>query len=201
MTTKKKIKEVEVTKEKLEIIKNFLKTGEKTDNFWTFVGGLPETGQGMYPFVPYNKQSFLIMLDRAIATFKKYHGRKPRTFLDIGCGIGNILYYARQKGLKVSGLEFNPAYIPFAKKLLPKAEIIQGDMLKWVPAKGTTYDIIWSFIPLHGTGLWEKFSSRFMKYFPNNQVAMFPAPLRGLSLKSLKGISLINEEGIVIIKK
>jgi SAM-dependent methyltransferase len=53
-----------------------------------------------------------------------------RAFIDIGCGIGNILYAAYLHGFTglIAGMEINPQFLDVARKTLPpRIYLLQGD--------------------------------------------------------------------------
>lgn len=64
-------------------------------------------------------------LNDFVSLVKQGGGRKV---LDLGCGSGIQSKQLVQKGLKVTGLDLSPEMIRQAKKRIPKAKFIVGDM-------------------------------------------------------------------------
>jgi SAM-dependent methyltransferase len=48
---------------------------------------------------------------------------------DLGCGPGHVAQYLAERGVKVIGIDFSPAMIERARRLVSGAEFRQGDML------------------------------------------------------------------------
>lgn len=57
---------------------------------------------------------------------------KPR-ILDVGCGYGGLLLYARNHGIELdyTGIDFANNMIEYAQKTIPNARFIQGDFLNY----------------------------------------------------------------------
>lgn len=60
---------------------------------------------------------------------------KGKTFLEIGCGTGYVLRELDRMGLSVTGLDMHPDGIVYARKRVPKATFITGDMFRFTPKK------------------------------------------------------------------
>jgi SAM-dependent methyltransferase len=55
---------------------------------------------------------------------------------DIGCGRGDFLYLARERGFRPGGLELNPRLIEVAEEVFGLSGIEAGDIARWQPAAG-----------------------------------------------------------------
>jgi SAM-dependent methyltransferase len=130
--------------------------------------------KGMYEYIPSCISAGEIK--KAVTKFKKLHGRKAETFLDLGCGKGGAMYAALDAGLTPSGVEISKELIHLAKEIQglglvkgsEKLTFIQGDILKWVPDK--EYDIVYFYHPLSDSKLHEQFVSHVYKSFPIGQL-------------------------------
>jgi 2-polyprenyl-3-methyl-5-hydroxy-6-metoxy-1,4-benzoquinol methylase len=75
--------------------------------------------------------------------------RKPK-FLDIGCGIGNLVMLASFLDYEAAGLEYNLKTYRVAKKLcnitLPDSKIIKGDMRTF--KHYSEYDVLYCYQPI-----------------------------------------------------
>ena len=74
-------------------------------------------------------------------------GTKPDqlSFIDIGCGIGNILLLAEMMGFKIFGIEKDTASLTTARNLVGAESVSQADI--WEFDKLDVYDIIYYFRP------------------------------------------------------
>lgn len=55
---------------------------------------------------------------------------KEKSFLDLGCNIGANLKYLSERGGQCTGVEYNPVFCKWAKKIAPQAAIIQANLSK-----------------------------------------------------------------------
>ena len=87
-----------------------------------------------YPFIPHTFLDIYYVLERVEKYFYKKNLGHPPTFLDAGCGVGNIMLIADAIGFEVSGIDLNPDLIEMAHHLLhqiyPKPALDIGDMEK-----------------------------------------------------------------------
>ncbi|PIE56073.1 MAG: SAM-dependent methyltransferase [Desulfobulbus propionicus] len=67
------------------------------------------------------------------------------SFIDIGCGIGNILLLAEMMDFQVTGIEKDTATLPIARQLLGKERIFAHDI--WAFDDVATFDVIYYFRP------------------------------------------------------
>jgi SAM-dependent methyltransferase len=64
--------------------------------------------------------------------------------LDVGCGAGAALRLAADRGADVSGLDASPGLLEIARRRVPGAEIIQGEM-QTLPFPDDTFDAVTGF--------------------------------------------------------
>lgn len=143
--------------------------------------------KGEYPFIPHRVDESFNYIKESIRLFKQLNNKNPKTFLDLGCGIGNILEIAKLNGLESTGVELNETLINLGKQIRPEVNIIHDDILKWIPKQ--KYDIVWFYKPLCDHMLWNKFLLRFYKRFPNDQIFIC----------SLDGNELVNKKKSKVI--
>lgn len=116
-------------------------------------------GKRCYGFVPtigYEELLYeLTMLYNAIRS-GKFPGESIK-FLDIGCGIGNIVLLANAVGFSAYGLEYNRKIYRAAKQLCKYGMYISnGDMRKFRHYKD--YDVLYYYQPMNDADEMEKFS-------------------------------------------
>jgi len=80
---------------------------------------------------------------RWLKTLEKI-ANKGNTFLDLGCGAGNILYYADSLGYKCTGVEFNPEF----EKFLQPFDYQIKDIQKLDPEFYSKFDVVYAYLPL-----------------------------------------------------
>ena len=119
-----------------------------------------------YPFVPmdtrqvYDQLKFVhdFLFETAL-----FVGR-PLSFLDIGCGIGNVLLVAELMEFVVSGLEKDEYPFAVAAKLIGLERVVKQDI--WDYDLYDSFDIIYYFRPFHEGNLecrFERFIEDQMK--------------------------------------
>jgi trans-aconitate 2-methyltransferase len=77
-----------------------------------------------------------------------------RRAVDIGCGPGNSteLLTERFPDAEILGLDSSPEMLVAARKRLPKATFIEGDIAQWTPEKGTDLlfaNAVFQWVPDH----------------------------------------------------
>jgi len=112
-----------------------------------------------YGFVPTNTEYILEVL------FELYHymgGYKyQHSFLDIGCGIGNIVLLAKQIGFNAYGLEYNKKICSIARRFIGKSYIFRGDMTYF--RNYSEYDVLFYYIPIINPEAMRKFATKLSK--------------------------------------
>ena len=69
-----------------------------------------------------------------------------KTFLDVGCGIGNICGVAAHMGLNAEGIELNPVLYNIGKEIYPEIRFHNVDIRDF--NEYNKYDIIFYFAPM-----------------------------------------------------
>ena len=90
-------------------------------------------------FVPpddYEKEKGAYEAYRFIRKYVPFKGR----YLDIGCGSGGVLYFARKEGWEVKGIEISPQYAEYVRKRL-NIEVDVADFLQYEYA-GEKFDLV-----------------------------------------------------------
>ncbi len=86
---------------------------------------------------PYVEPAFVAALDAL--------GVKTGTrMLDIGCGAGRALRLAADRGADVSGLDASPGMLEYARRRVPGATIVQGE-LQSLPFPDQAFDVVTGF--------------------------------------------------------
>lgn len=115
-----------------------------------------------YPFIPHSYTklcSTLTEIEKHL--YRRGLGHTP-TFLDAGCGIGNIMLLAYEIGFDVSGIDLNPDLIEMAHHLLnglrPEPELDIANILSY--NKYNTFDVIYYFHPLCDYAMEKEFEKK-----------------------------------------
>lgn len=82
------------------------------------------------------------------------------SFLDIGCGIGNVLLFAEQLGFEVHGLEKDPFPCSIAVRLHGPERVLKQDI--WEYEDYSRFDVLYYFRPFHEGNLERRFE-RFIE--------------------------------------
>lgn len=64
-----------------------------------------------------------------------YPGYRGKHILEVGCGTGYVLQELYHMGFRVTGLDMHPQGLKYAKKRVPSAVCVNGDLLTYVPSK------------------------------------------------------------------
>lgn len=101
-----------------------------------------------YPFVAMDSRQVF----EQVRFTARYLARKaaacpgpPPRFLDIGCGIGNVLLIAEQFGFDVRGIEKDPYSFPVAARLIGEERIFQADI--WSHEGYGDHEVLYYFRP------------------------------------------------------
>jgi SAM-dependent methyltransferase len=65
-------------------------------------------------------------------------------FLDIGCGAGRALRLAADRGADVSGIDAAPGLLDYARRRVPGASMIEGELQR-LPFADDTFDVVTGF--------------------------------------------------------
>lgn len=117
-----------------------------------------------YPFVPMDTRQVYDQLtfvhDFLTNSDSEQLTNEPLSFLDIGCGIGNILLVAELMEFTVEGLEKDEYPFSVAAKLIGQEKVVQADI--WEYDHYHTFDVIYYFRPFHEGNLERRFE-RFIE--------------------------------------
>ena len=102
--------------------------------------GRPES----WSYVHWRTRDVVEQLQLARARFPELH--RPR-FLECGAGFGFVTEMARELGFAPTGIEVDPRYVAFARKLFPLARVVEGDLLTFDDWAG--WDVIYYYAPFH----------------------------------------------------
>lgn len=120
-----------------------------------------------YGFIPTDTQSAMEVLlglyNHIYIENQKTQCRNEYKFLDIGCGIGNIVLLAYEIGFDAYGLEYNKKIYDIAKDVLPTGSdrIFKGDMIDF--KRYGQFDVLYFYVPMCDTDAMEKFIIKLMK--------------------------------------
>jgi len=125
--------------------------GRRADPVWQ-----TNNGDRCYGFVPTPHPVYLMrVLNMALQFVKRsIKESRPTSFLDAGCGMGNVMVEAYEVGFdKVVGIELDPITAAYARRMLDcfthtEFEIIEGDIRKYT--KYGEHDVIYYYQPLYG---------------------------------------------------
>ncbi len=113
-----------------------------------------------YPFVAMDTRQVLDQL-----LFVRSHlgdSVHDPSFVDIGCGFGNVMLMAEQLDFKVFGLEKDEASLEVARELFEPEQLIEADIRNY--SAYDQFDIIYYFCPLtEGQREFERFVEDSMK--------------------------------------
>ena len=109
-----------------------------------------------YPFVPMDSRQMIAQIRVARATLQSHTSDyDANTFIDIGCGIGNVLLAAEQMDFRVFGIEKDPFPCKVAQKLFGKNQVVMEDI--WEFTEYNTFDVIYYFRPFHDGNTQKRF--------------------------------------------
>jgi SAM-dependent methyltransferase len=67
--------------------------------------------------------------------------KEKGSFLDVGCGMGRMLYVAKRQGWQVKGLELSASMARRVSEVLD-IEVVAGDFLEGKPFRGEQFDVV-----------------------------------------------------------
>lgn len=118
-----------------------------------------KAGMSHYGFVPTDT---MLILDTSLRLFHHMGSRYSRyKFLDIGCGIGNVVRAAQIIGFDAYGLEYNKKIYDIAKNFMNERHIIKGNMLTF--KNYHEYDVLYYYQPIANSEAMDKFTKKLMK--------------------------------------
>ena len=114
-----------------------------------------------FGFIPYPYNSRLIQSLTNIYNKFDRSAKWPK-FLDIGCGIGNMVILANLIGFTSDGLEYDPKIYKIAKHLEQhRSTIFRGDMREF--EQYHEYDVLYYYRPIVATREMTEFSHKLAK--------------------------------------
>ena len=109
-----------------------------------------------YPFVPMDPRQVYAQIKLGRDYLAEHEmSADPYRFIDIGCGIGNVLLVAEQMDFDVWGIEKDEFPFKVAAKLLGSQRVSQTDI--WHYDDYATFKVIYYFRPFHDGTLQRKF--------------------------------------------
>jgi 2-polyprenyl-3-methyl-5-hydroxy-6-metoxy-1,4-benzoquinol methylase len=127
----------------------------------TSINYLSKDGKQCFGFIPhygYDNTVYTLTMLRGNNYDYGYANRKK--FLEIGCGIGNVVILAQAVGYAADGLEYNPKTCKAAKLICggTAAKIFKGDMNKF--NHYGDYDVLYYYQPMVHTDDMNEFSRK-----------------------------------------
>ncbi len=111
-----------------------------------------------YPFVAMDTRQAYQEIMLAWDYFANGNGSPagdPPTFIDVGCGIGNVLLFAEQAGFDVYGIEKDEYPFYVASRMLGSKRITSEDILEY--DRYADFDVVYYFCPLTDGTLQKQF--------------------------------------------
>jgi len=153
-----------------------------------------------YGFVPsdvdFTMVTLILLYDHIRSTSDRFIDRSI-SFLDIGCGIGNVVRLAEVIGFSAYGLEYNKKIYEVAKRFVcvPNA-IKKGNMLTF---KGYhKYDVLYYYQPICSNGIMSNFANKLAREM---KVGAYVVPHGSNPFKDIKSFKKIPSSGYQIYKK
>ena len=141
-----------------------------------------------YSFIPL--PHFRDLIQDFYETYRKLRKKtKAPTFIDIGCGCGNILVLAQSIGYKIYGIDNDPKCINIARKLcfagLPtySERIFRGNILNYNGYE--KYDVLYYYVPIKEIRLMLKAAKRIHNQMKVGAI-IYPVQFYGLFRSSEK---------------
>lgn len=119
------------------------------------------TKKGHYPFIPYSNASKVLDILITVKNYIANKSGKCLSFIDCGCGIGNIVLLAETlPGFnRVTGIEYDAATYKIADGLL-EGGIIKGDITEF--ENYSAYDVLYYYTPISDPGKQQLFAEKLM---------------------------------------
>jgi SAM-dependent methyltransferase len=114
-----------------------------------------------YPFIPHDPVD-LVHIFTNVEKYLYNRGIKhDPTFLDAGCGVGNIMALAHSVGFDVSGIDINPDLIELAHHLFRHTQNYELDICDILSYnRYNEFDIIYYFCPIQDIELEKQFEKK-----------------------------------------
>jgi len=120
-----------------------------------------EDGKQCFGFIPhYGYDDTIHILTKLRGNYRYCYVDRPK-FLDIGCGIGNIVLLAQAVGYAADGLEYVPDTCEVAEQMCGGAKIFKADMNKF--EHYGNYDVLYYYQPMVGIDDMERFARKLAK--------------------------------------
>ena len=120
-------------------------------------------GKCHYGFIP--SENTVDIIRTLIHIRNKFPDEQPTPkFLDIGCGIGNIVQIAYRLGFEAYGLEYSEKIYNVAKELTgqsPMSNVFKGDMLSF--KKYHKYDVLYYYQPMSNVDVMSRFAKKLAR--------------------------------------
>lgn len=97
-----------------------------------------------WSYVHWRTRDVIEQLQTARARFPEL--ARPR-FLECGAGFGFVTEMARELGFQATGIELDPRYVGWARRLFPLARVVEGDLLTFDDWAG--WDVVYYYAPFH----------------------------------------------------
>lgn len=111
---------------------------------------LLEDGKQCFGFIPHYGYDDTIRILMSLVGHHRHNYASRKKFLDIGCGIGNVILLAQAVGYAADGLEYDPKTYKAAKSVCGGrgAKIFKADMNKF--SHYGDYDVLYYYQPMVG---------------------------------------------------
>jgi SAM-dependent methyltransferase len=170
----------------------------KSDDF-------PAINKDFYPYITAPGLAE-VQIRYAYNWFESIHGTPPKTFIDLGCGLGAVLLVAHSLGLEATGVELNQDYIEQAREIFnkiiitdsDKIKLEQGNILEWIPDQ--QYDIMYWWTPIFNSDLRDQFHRHILSHCKPGQliVSRNVYDLYGTDMKGNRyPVEILSEEDMV----
>lgn len=109
-----------------------------------------------YPFVPMDTRQVFDQILLAREELRARQGEDVElSFIDIGCGIGNVLLFAEMMGFRVAGIEKDIFPCRVAQKLFDERAVTPTDI--WEFEEFSRFDVVYYFRPFHDGNMQRRF--------------------------------------------
>jgi len=162
--------------------------------------------KGSYPFIPNNGLYRIIQTTKAIKlklmygdTDENSWNKYPETFLDVGCGYGNIMALANFNGFKVSGIEIDKRLIDIGKTLWGKGfKFYNENAFKFKKYKD--FDVIYYYCPMRDVEK-EKELEEIIERKMKKGAYLIPCLKQSFKIVNKKNFVVINGLPLTIYRK